>query len=511
MKLPRLHERASGVLLHPTSLPGPHGSGDLGDEAVRFADALARAGQRWWQMLPVGPAGYGDSPYSAHSAFAGDSILIDLTSLGIPVDDDVSLPADFVDYEATRRFRGLHLARAHAAFPRASARDKRDFEEFTVRESSWLEDYALYAAIKHRQNGAPWVAWPAPLRDRHPSALEAARRDLAEDVDRERFIQFRFAEQWERFRAACNERGVALLGDVPIFVAHDSADVWQHRELFFLDDEGQPTVIAGVPPDYFSKTGQRWGNPLYRWSRIRRSGYRWWVDRFRKALERFDAVRLDHFIGFVRYWEVKASEPTAMNGRWMKGPGRELFDAVKRAVGDLPLVAEDLGAVTRKVTKLRRDLRLPGIRLAQFAFGTDPQAPTFLPHNHARNAVVYTGTHDNDTTLGWFTDPGGEDSARTREEAENERRTALAYLGCGDRTDPREVTWAMIRLVMASVANTAIVPVQDVLGLGSEARMNRPGTSGGTNWRWRLPGPVPDEAFARLAELTRVYGRASEG
>ncbi len=510
MKLPRLHERASGVLLHPTSLPGPHGSGDLGDEAVRFADALARARQRWWQMLPVGPAGYGDSPYSAHSAFAGDPILIDLDSLGVPV-ADAPFPADYVDYEATRRFRGLHLARAHAAFPRAYAKDKRDFEEFTVRESSWLEDYALYAAIKHRQGGAPWVAWPAPLRDRHPSALDAARRDLAEDVDRERFVQFRFAEQWARFRAACNERGVALLGDVPIFVAHDSADVWQHRDLFFLDDEGQPSVVAGVPPDYFSKTGQRWGNPLYRWSRIRRSGYRWWVDRFRKALERFDAVRLDHFIGFVRYWEVKASEPTAMNGRWMKGPGKELFDAVKRAVGDLPLVAEDLGAVTRKVTKLRRDLRLPGIRLAQFAFGTDPQAPTFLPHNHVRNAVVYTGTHDNDTTLGWFTDPGGEDSARTRDEADAERRAALAYLGCGDRLDPREVTWAMIRLVWASVANTAIVPVQDVLGLGSEARMNRPGTSGGLNWRWRLSGGLPEEALGRLAALTRTYGRAGEG
>ncbi len=505
-RLPTLNDRTSGVLLHLTSLPGPHGSGDLGPSAIAFAEQLAKAEQRWWQMLPVGPAGYGDSPYSALSAFAGDPILIDIGALGIPV-EPADLPTDYVDYEATRRYRMEHLRRAHAAFGRASARDRRDYEEFCVRESSWLEDYALYAAIKATQGGSAWVSWPEELRDRHPSAIEAARRDLSDAVDFERFVQFRFAEQWARFRAECNERGIALLGDIPIFVAHDSADVWQHRELFFLDDEGQPTVIAGVPPDYFSKTGQRWGNPLYRWSRIERSGFRWWVDRFRKALERFDAIRLDHFIGFVRYWEVKASEPTAINGRWMKGPGKPLFEAVRRAVGDLPLVAEDLGAVTPKVTRLRRELGLPGIRLLQFAFGTDPQAPTFLPHNHHRHAVVYTGTHDNDTTVGWFFDPGGEGSSRTPEETEKERRTTLAYLGRND-AEAHEIHWELMRLVWQSVAHTAIVPVQDVLGLGSEARMNKPGTSGGLNWRWRMPGPLPDAIVDRLARLTRTYGRA---
>lgn len=508
MRLPTLNDRASGVLCHLTSLPGPHGCGDLGPEAVAFADQLAKAEQRWWQMLPVGPAGYGDSPYSASSAFAGDSILIDLDALGIPI-DEAHLPTDYVDYEATRRFRSAHLARAHAAFARgASQAERTAFATYCTRESEWLEDYALYAAIKHAQGGKPWIDWPAPLRDRDPDALARAREEHAEAIDRERFVQFRFDEQWKRFRTACHARGVALVGDVPIFVAHDSADVWQHRELFFLDERGQPTVVAGVPPDYFSTTGQRWGNPLYRWKRIASTGYAWWVARFRKALERFDAVRLDHFIGFVRYWEVKAEEPTAMKGRWMKGPGRPLFDAVRAAVGDLPLVAEDLGAVTPKVKRLRRDLGLPGIRLAQFAFGTDPQAPAFLPHNHVRRAVVYTGTHDNDTTRGWFFDPGGEGSARTPEETAKERKLALDYLGRNE-AEVEDIHWDMIRIVWASVAHTAIVPVQDVLGLGTEARMNTPGTSGGRNWRWRLEGPLPSAIVDRLASMTRTYGRAA--
>jgi 4-alpha-glucanotransferase len=285
--------------------------------------------------------------------------------------------------------------------------------------------------------------------------------------------------------------------------------VWAHRDLFFLDAAGEPTVVAGVPPDYFSATGQRWGNPLYRWKRLAARGFDWWVARMKKALSRFDAVRLDHFIGFVRYWEVPAHEPTAMNGRWRKGPGRALFDTLAREVGrdPLPLVAEDLGAVTPRVHRLRRELRLPGIRLAQFAFGSDAQAPSFLPHAHPRRAVVYTGTHDNDTTCGWFFDPGGEGSSRTPEETEIERERALAYLGRNE-AEVEEIHWPMIRLVWSSVAHTAIVPMQDVLGLGTEARMNRPGTSGGLNWRWRMVEPAPHDALARLAELTRIYGRA---
>jgi 4-alpha-glucanotransferase len=493
--------------LHLTSLSGPHGSGDLGEEAVAFADALARAEQRWWQMLPIGPAGYGDSPYSAASAFAGDPILVDLRALGIPL-DEARFPTDVVDFADVRAFREAHLARAHASFAAAPRGEHAAFDAFCTREAAWLDDYALYASIKRAEGGAAWVHWPAPLRDREPAALAAARASLARDIERARFVQFRFDEQWSRLRAACAARGVALLGDVPIFVAHDSADVWAHRDLFFLDDAGAPTVVAGVPPDYFSKTGQRWGNPLYRWKRLAARGFDWWVARMKKALSRFDAVRLDHFIGFARYWEVPASEPTAMHGRWRRGPGRALFDALEAELGALPLVAEDLGAVTPGVRRLRRGLGLPGIRLAQFAFGTDPQAPTFLPHAHPRRAVVYTGTHDNDTTVGWFFDPGGEGSSRSPEETEDERRHALAYLGRND-AEVEEIHWAMIRLVWGSVAHTAIVPMQDVLGLGTEARMNRPGTSGGSNWRWRMAEPAPARELERLAEVTRTYGRAA--
>ena len=504
--LPRLGDRSSGVLLHLTSLPGPHGSGDLGDEAVAFADALARHEQRWWQMLPVGPSGYGDSPYSALSAFAGDPILLDLETLGVPVAPPPAFATDDVAFEQVRAYREAHLRSTHAAFAHAPRAERVAYEAYCERERAWLSDWALYDALKREQGGAPWVRWPEPLRDRHPDALAEARVRLAADVDRACFVQFRFDEQWARLRAACAERGVALLGDVPIFVAHDSADVWQHRELFHLDARGEPTVIAGVPPDYFSATGQRWGNPLYRWKRIAETGYAWWVARMKKALTRFDAVRLDHFIGFARYWEIPAAEPTAMKGVWRKGPGRPLFDAIRAELGDLPLVAEDLGDVTTSVRRLRRELGLPGILLVQFAFGTDPQAPRFVPHAHTRKSVVYTGTHDNDTTLGWFFDPGGEGSTRTVEEAERERRAVLDYLG-RNGAEAEEIHWDVLRLVWSSVAATAIAPMQDVLGLGTEARMNRPGTTGGRNWRWRMP-ELPGAAMERLARMTRTYGRA---
>lgn len=506
------------MLLHLSSLPGPHGIGDLGLEARAFADFLARAGQRWWQMLPVGPLGYGDSPYSALSAFAGNPLFIDLDALGIQI-DRATFPEGVVDYPAVTAFRLRHLRRA---FAELDAGAKKRLARFCEREADWLDDFALFDALKTAHDGRPWWVWREDVRHRRPEALASARRDLAADIAFAKQAQWAFDEQWSAFRSYCKDLGIGLIGDMPIFVARDSADVWQHRELFDLDAEGLPNHIAGVPPDYFSATGQRWGNPLYRWGVIAKTGYRWWVDRFKSAFRRFDFVRLDHFIGFVRYWRIPAHEPTAINGKWMKGPGRALFDAVaaemahqpeqtaqrsERRRRPLPLIAEDLGAVTPSVTRLRRELGLPGIRLVQFAFGTDPQAPSFMPHNHDKNAVVYTGTHDNDTSVGWFTDPGGTvTSSRTREEADRERHRALEYMGRdhGEAVDP---SLEMMRLAMASVARTCIIPMQDVLGLGTEARMNRPGTAEG-NWRWRARANAwSREAEERLFSLTRTYGR----
>ncbi len=509
---PLLAARASGVLLHLTSLPGPFGSGDLGREATSFADFLAAAEQRWWQMLPVGPPGYGDSPYSAASAFAGSPLLIDLEALARrgwlrPHELDVAdpFPGETIDFARSRAFREDRLARAFAAFTR-----QRDpaavaaFDAFVAANQSWLEDWALYSALKRAHGDTAWTEWPQPLKDRDPEALAVASERYAGAVDRARFEQHVFDLQWRDLRAACAARGVALMGDLPIFVAHDSADVWQRRDLFQLDASGNPEVVAGVPPDYFSATGQRWGNPLYRWDRLRKEGYAWWVARLRSALARFDAVRLDHFIGFVRAFAIPASSPTAKVGSWQPGPGAELFDAARAALGPLPLVAEDLGVVTPAVTELRERFGFPGLRVLQFAFGNDPQAPTFLPGAYARDTVVYTGTHDNDTTYGWFHDHGGRDSERSLEQITREQAAALALVG----GDGSEIHWDMIAAVLASVANLAMLPAQDLLGLGSEARMNRPGRSGGS-WGFRLrPGALDAGVAERLRGLTRFHGRS---
>ena len=510
--MPTLRDRASGVLLHVTSLPGPHGNGDLGAEAHAFAELLARSGQRWWQMLPVGPAGYGDSPYSSLSAFAGNPLLVDLDALGVPI-DAARFSDDTVDYAASSSFREKHLRRAFQAEASRPARERSGYRAFVEREASWLDDFALFTALKRAHDGVEWTRWEHGVRKRVPAALERAKKQHADEISLAKFVQWKFNQQWHELRARCTQLGVGLIGDLPIFVAHDSADVWQHPELWKLDENGVSTAVAGVPPDYFSKTGQRWGNPLYRWARLEKSGYAWWVDRVRASLERFDAVRLDHFIGFTRYWEVPADEPTAMNGRWLKGPGRGLFEAMKKGLDatSLPFIAEDLGAVTPAVTRLRKALGLPGMKIVQFAFGSDAQAEGFLPHNHSVRSAVYTGTHDNDTVAAWFHDPGGSaTSERSADQANEERRAALAYMGrtSADVERGLEIHWEMIRLAMASVARTAIVPAQDVLGLGNEARMNRPGQAGG-NWRWRLaPGAVTPAIEARLLAFARTYGRA---
>jgi len=504
-----LHQRSSGILLHPTSLPGSFGCGDLGGGAHLFLDFLHAAGQRWWQMLPVAPVGYGNSPYSALSAFAGNPLLIGLDALvaagWLEEVPRPRLPSDRVDYGRTRIFREAQLLRAFERFGRSGRAARARFRRFCEAHAGWLEDWVLFRAIKRAHGERAWFEWEPALRDREPGALARAARAMRAELEFHRFEQWLFEEQWQALRERAAALGVGLIGDLPIFVAHDSADVWANRELFFLDREGMPTVIAGVPPDYFSATGQRWGNPLYRWARIRRTGWAWWIERFRQTLRRFDAVRLDHFIGFTRYWEIPAAEPTAMRGRWRPGPGARLFRAVQRALGtkELPFIAEDLGAVTPEVTALRDRLGLPGIRILQFAFGDDPQAPTFKPHAYPRRAAAYTGTHDNDTIVGWFYDPGGGASPRTPEQAERERAYARRYVGGGE-----EIHWEMIRTLFTSVANLAIVPLQDLLGLGSEARMNRPGIAEG-NWEWRCRRTdLRPSLAARLRQLTLDTDRA---
>jgi 4-alpha-glucanotransferase len=509
-----LSERASGVLLHPTSLPGPWGCGDLGPSAHAFAGFLATAGQRFWQMLPVGPSGYGNSPYSAQSAFAGNPLLISLEAL---VEDGLleaprALPnSGRVDYAAAAALRERALRAAFARWSgegprRRNGRQRRErdrFEAFRHAQRAWLGDWALYRAIKKGQQETSWLRWPRELRLREPRAIARARRDLRDDILFHEFEQFLFDSQWRRLKADCAALGVGLIGDLPLFVAHDSADVWAHRELFQLDAEGELAAQAGVPPDYFSADGQLWGNPLYRWGRMKRDGYPFWVNRLGLLLERFDAIRLDHFIGFVRYWEIPAGATTAKQGRFRKGPGEELFVAVRSALGELPLIAEDLGRVTPQVTALRDRLGLPGIAVLQFAFGTDPQGPTFLPHNYLRRTIAYTGTHDNDTSVGWYREERG--GTRSPAQTERERRAAREYLN----SDGEEIHWDMIRGVHASVAEQAIVPMQDLLGLGSEARMNHPGTLGG-NWEWRLrPGQASARIARRLAHLTALYGRSA--
>ena len=498
------------MLLHPTSLPGPHGSGDLGDGALRFVDFLASAAQRWWQMLPVGPPGYGESPYSAESSFAGNPMLVSPEGLAAAgwldaasLSPAAPLRSDRMDFPPAQAHRTRLLRAAFANFSTRSE-DLLGFRSFCEESSAWLDDFALFRALKHAHGGVQWTRWEAGVRSREPRALQAARSRLAGEIAFEKFVQYAFELQWQKLRAHAAAHGVGLIGDVPIFVAHDSADIWQNPGDFFLDDAGEPTVIAGVPPDYFSATGQRWGNPLYRWGRMKAGGYRWWIDRLRVTLRRFDAVRLDHFIGFQRYWQIPADEPTAIRGRWMKGPGADFFDTLRAALGKLPLIAEDLGEVTPAVYALRDRYRLPGIKILQFAFGDDPSAPSFLPHNYPRRAVVYTGTHDNDTTVGWFHAAGGAGSTRTAAQAQAEREATLRYLA----TDGKEIHWDMIRTALASVARLAMFPLQDLLGLGSEARMNLPGNPVG-NWTWRFEERDLTAALGdRLAGLTRTYGRS---
>jgi 4-alpha-glucanotransferase len=502
--------RSAGILLHPTSLPGPHGIGELGREALAFVDFLATAGQSLWQVLPLGPTGYGDSPYQCFSAFAGNPLLVSLRSLrdeGLLHDDDLArggeLPAAEVDYGAVIEFKRPLLARACAAFDeRAPAKAREAFETFRVEQRPWLSDFALFSALKTAHGGAPWTQWDSPLARRDPTALEAARRELARDIRCVEIEQWFFFSQWAGLRAEAHRRGIRILGDIPIFVSHDSADVWSRPELFHLDDEGRSSLQAGVPPDYFSTTGQLWGNPLYRWGELERTGYSWWIDRFKAVLGMVDLVRLDHFRGFEAYWEVPGGDPTAEHGRWVRGPGTKLFKAVERALGPLPIIAENLGVITPEVEALRLRFGFPGLAVLQFAFGSDDPDNPFLPHNFPREVVAYTATHDNDTVVGWWTGGVG-DSTRSTEDVATEHARALAYVG----GDGSRIHWDFLRSLYVSVADTVIAPLQDVLGLGSEARMNLPGRPDG-NWRWRcFMDDLGPGLRRRLRELASVSGR----
>jgi 4-alpha-glucanotransferase len=484
-----LDKRRAGVLLHPTSLPGGMSSGDLGPEAHRFLEFLAQSGFTVWQMLPLGPTHRDGSPYHSLSLHAGNPMLISLDRL---VErgwlDGFNVP----DAENAMAYRVNCLARSHGIFAqRASQADHEAFEDYVVAEAYWLDDYALYRALRREFNGQAWYQWPAPLRDREPQALASTRTRLADDIVQVCFEQFVFARQWQELRARAGDVGVLLFGDMPIFVALDSVDVWIHRDYFTLDDKGEPTVVAGVPPDYFSKDGQRWGNPLYRWDRMQADGFRWWIERLRTEFRRFDLLRIDHFRGFEAHWEIPAAEQTAVNGRWIKVPGVALFETLRAYFGALPLVAEDLGLITPEVNALREKFGLPGMKILHFAFDSDSNNP-YLPHNHRVDSVVYTGTHDNDTTMAWF------------ENLPAERQLfVVEYLGYPHEPMP----WPMIRAALSSVSRLAVIPMQDILMLGRGQRMNTPGTTEG-NWGWRFEwDQLAPDTTARSRRLAQLYGR----
>jgi 4-alpha-glucanotransferase len=494
--------RTAGILLHPTSLPSRGGIGDFGPAAYSFVDSLAAARQGVWQVLPLGPLGYGNSPYSSISAFAGNPLLISLerlaehgwidpmrlTAFSSAPSSDVG-PVTYDHVFAAKMPLLFEAGRKFVASASGSARER--FEHFCSENAWWLDDFVLFDALRAGHKLASWNQWPAELARREPAAMQRARKELAADLKVRSALQFAFSEQWQALRRYCSERSIRVVGDVAIFVNYDSADVWTHCDLFQLNEMLEPDVVSGVPPDFFSKTGQRWGNPLYRWDVMKARGYDWWVQRLRWATRNCDYIRLDHFRGFDQFWEIPASDPTAINGRWVDGPRDDLFLKLREALGGLPFFAEDLGYITPEVHALRERLQIPGIAVLQFGFN-DEGAHMYLPHRSA-GKVIYTGTHDNDTTVGWFRSGA----------ADHERRNAEAYLGrCDDG-----IHWAFIRAAQNSVADLALIPLQDVLGLGSEARMNTPSLHGG-NWKWRFaPGQFTAELAAKLALLAQVTDR----
>jgi 4-alpha-glucanotransferase len=493
--------RSSGILLHPSSFPSRFGIGDLGLEAYGFIDFLKNSHQQYWQVLPLGPTGYGNSPYMCYSAMAGNYFLISPDKLleeGLLTEADLAdLPdfsADKVDFNEVIPVKVNLLIKACENFTtKANSTQKQAFAKFCDDKGYWLDNYALFMAIKDAQNGKSWHNWQPELAKREPAALGKIEQELKEEIFYYKFVQYEFFRQWTELKKYANENGVDIIGDIPIYVAHDSADVWANPDIFALDEEtGEVALMAGVPPDYFSATGQLWGNPVYNWEELQKQDFKWWILRFEAMLDYVDIIRIDHFRGFEAYWAVPQGEETAMNGEWVEAPGVALFEAIRESLGKLPVLAEDLGIITPEVEALRDQFEFPGMKVLQFAFGSDPGNP-FLPFNYTRNAVVYTGTHDNDTTVGWFN--AGNDY---------EKQNLLLYLGC---VSPDGIHWDLIRLALSSIANQAIIPLQDVLGLGTDARMNFPSTAEG-NWEWRYRVDVlTQELGDRLKTLTLRYGR----
>jgi 4-alpha-glucanotransferase len=493
--------RSSGLLLHPTSLPSPHGIGDLGSAAYDFVKFLADRDQQFWQVLPLGPTGYGNSPYMCYSAMAGNPLLISLEVLqqeGWLTEADLAelpdFPAHWVDFDRVVAAKIPLLQRAATNFKSNSTpKDQQQFQQFCYRSAAWLDDYALFRALKDAHHGAAWNAWEPALAQRHPAEIAQQQKELAAEIFVHKYQQFEFFRQWSKLKQAANLEGIQIIGDIPIYVAHDSADVWATPQYFQLDPEtGAPEFMAGVPPDYFSPTGQLWGNPIYDWEALAEDGFQWWIDRFRNLLACVDLIRVDHFRGFQAYWQVPKGEETAEQGEWVEGPGASLFEQIAQGLGQLPILAEDLGDISPEVLVLRDQFEFPGMKVLQFAFGGGADNP-FLPFNHVRNCVVYTGTHDNDTTQGWF-----------NQLTDQERERVVDYLGC---LSPQGIHWDLIRLAFGSIANQAILPMQDLLGLDTRARMNFPGKPEG-NWAWRyLPADLNSEMGDRLQHYTHLYGR----
>ena len=503
--------RSCGILLHPTSLPSRYGIGDLGEAAYQFVDFLAAAKQSLWQLLPLGPTGYGDSPYQCFSAFAGNPMLISPDKMAaagyLPataVTHVPNFPTHRVDYGPVIDYKNKLFDQAFVHFQgNSTAEQKAAFDQFCQDNAAWLGDFALFMALKMQympQEGGVWNTWPEDIARREPAAMAQWIDEKATEIDRHKFLQFVFFEQWLALKTYAHEHGIQIVGDAPIFVAYDSADVWANPDLFYLNDDGLPTVIAGVPPDYFSETGQRWGNPLYRWSVMAEDDYAWWQARLQAVLAQVDVVRLDHFRGFEAYWEIPAAEETAVVGEWIKGPGQDFFHVMQEKVGrhlpsgNLPIIAEDLGVITPEVEKLRDTFDFPGMKILQFAFGGEKNS-NFLPHNFVHNSVVYTGTHDNETTIGWYQNASPSEQDHVRR-----------YLA----SDGHDIAWELIRLAFSSVANMAVIPLQDHMKRDNSARMNFPGKASGY-WQWRFtPGALTDEIRYRLAELTELYGRLPE-
>ena len=498
-----MRRRGSGILLHIISLPSVYGIGDLGPEAYRFADFLAETKQSFWQILPLNPTdpAHGNSPYHSISAFASNPLLISpelMVRDGLLTTSDVETVPDYparrVDYPAVIAFKERLFHLAYERF--TNERGTHEYERFCSENSPWLDDFALFVALKTHFQGKLWAEWPQEVRGRQPEALEVLKNQLYDRVEMQKFLQYVFFQQWNSLRSYCNQRGIQIFGDIPIYVEHDGVDVWTNPELFKLDNGKKPQVVAGVPPDYFSETGQRWGNPIYRWDVLKDTGYAWWIRRLQHNIKLFDLIRIDHFRGFVGYWEVPAGEANAINGRWVEAPAEDFLNALLRRFPQLPIIAEDLGVITPDVREVMHRFELPGMKVLLFAFGEDLPTNPYIPHNLPRNCVLYTGTHDNNTTRGWF----------EREATPEIKERLFRYLG---REVPAEhIHWELIRLAMMSVANMVIVPMQDILGLGEEARMNRPATSQG-NWQWQLlPEQLTPLLAERLLEMTELYGRA---